>query len=350
MRIPDNILIIRFSSLGDILLATPLLRSLNRTFPRAKIDVLVKAEYADLLRFHPAVSTVMTLETSGKEELRDLRSNVRAARYDVILDLHNSLRSRYIRFFSGARRVYSVNKREIRRFALVNLKRNLYRDDVPVAERYLETAAQLGITGDDGGLELYVPEEIFSRVSTMMSRYKLDRHPAVIGIAPSARHFTKRWPPERFRELGVRLAKERHAKLFLFGSAEETDYCGDIAQMINADAGASAAESLAGKLSLLETAAVLDYCSVVVTNDSGLMHMAAARGRSVVAIFGSTVREFGFFPYRTPSVVLERTGLPCRPCSHIGRESCPEGHFRCMKEISVEEVLHAAVTLGEAKA
>ena len=348
MRIPDKILIIRFSSLGDILLASPLLRVLHRSFPRTRVDFLLKAEYADLVRYHPAVTSVLTLPADGSEDLKALRHQIRAERYDVILDLHNSLRSRAVRFLSGARHVYSVNKRVIRRFLLVNLKKNFYREIVPVAERYLETVSKLGLSKDIQGLELFVPDETMSRVATMMSRYKLEKFSLVVGIAPSARHATKRWPPERFRDLGVRLAKERRAKILLFGGPEETDYCGDIAQMINAEAGSSPAESLAGKLSLLETAAALDHCALFVSNDSGLMHMAAARGRKVLAIFGSTVREFGFFPYGTPAAVLEAGPLPCRPCSHIGREACPEGHFRCMKEISVEEAFAAVRTMTEA--
>lgn len=347
MRIPDKILIIRFSSLGDILLASPLLRVLHRSFPRARVDFLLKAEYADLVRYHPAVSSVITLPVSGSEDLSELRRQIRAEHYDLILDLHNSLRSRAVRFLSGARRVYCVNKRVIRRFMLVNLKRNFYREVVPVADRYLETVSRLGLAKDGLGLELFIPDETISRVATMMSRYKLERFDIVIGMVPSARHATKRWPPERFRDLGVRLSKERRAKLLLFGGPEETDYCGDIAQMINAEAGASAAESLAGKLSLLETGAALDHCSLVISNDSGIMHMAAARGRRVLAIFGSTVKEFGFFPYGSPASVLEAGPLSCRPCSHIGRESCPEGHFRCMKDISVNEAFSAVLSITE---
>ncbi len=215
------------------------------------------------------------------------------------------------------------------------------RDAVPVAERYIETAASLGIVPDGRGPEVVVPQEIVSRVATMMDRYRLERAPLVVGFAPSARHATKRWPAERYRDLGILLAKERRARLLLFGGPEDADYCGDIAQMINVELGAGAAESLAGSLTLLETATALDHCGVVVTNDSGLMHVASGRGRPIVAIFGSTVKEFGFFPYGTRNIIVERPGLSCRPCSHIGLDHCPEGHFRCMKEISVDEVAAA---------
>jgi heptosyltransferase-2 len=345
MRIPQHILIIRFSSLGDIILASPLIRALRNSFPRATIDFLLKSEYAPLLRYNPHLSKVIELTGSDKEELRRLKNDIRGRNYDTIVDIHNSLRSRWLRMFSGARYVYVINKFAVRRFLLVNVKRNLYKDTIPVPRRYLDTAKALGMVADEQGLEVFIPEETISSVNALMNKFKPEKHAAVIGLVPTAHHFTKRWPAECFVKLGVRLAKEHHAKLFLFGGENEVDYCGDIAQMINAESGSAAAESLAGKISILQAAAVLDYCSVVVSNDSGLMHLAAARQRKIVALFGSTVKELGFFPYRTENIVLERNGLACRPCSHVGLDRCPEGHFKCMKDISVDEVVEAVNSL-----
>ncbi len=345
MRIPQHILIIRFSSLGDITLASPLIRALRNSFPRATIDFLVKSDYAPLVRYNPHISNVIELTGSDKEELRRLKNDIRRRNYDTILDIHNSLRSRRLRMFSGALSVHVINKFAVRRFVLVNTKKNFYKDIVPVPERYLETAKALEIMPDEQGLEVFIPEESISSVNALMNKFKPEKHAAVIGLVPTARHFTKRWPAEYFVKLGVRLAKEQHAKLFLFGGENEVDYCGDIAQMINAESGSAAAESLAGKISILQTAAALDYCSIVVSNDSGLMHLAAARQRKIVALFGSTVKEFGFFPYRTEHIVLEKNGLSCRPCSHIGLAQCPEGHFKCMKDISVDEVVEAVNSL-----
>jgi heptosyltransferase-2 len=346
MRIVGKILLIRFSSLGDIVLASPLIRMLRTSFPTAQIDFMVKREYADLLKCNPHLSSVIELRSDDRAGLAALRERVRHERYDLILDIHDSLRSKYVRALSGARSVRVVNKRRLRRFILVRLKKNFYRRGAPVAERYLETVRRFGVRDDGAGLEQHVPPEIVESVGALMAKFRLERYGTVIGIAPMARHFTKRWPQERFVEFGIRYAKEAGAKILIFGSREETDACGDIAQMINAATATGAAESLAGRLTLIETAAVLDYCSLVVTNDSGLMHLAAARKRKVAAIFGSTVREFGFFPYGTENIVLERTGLPCRPCSHIGLAECPKGHFRCMKEIGVDEVLAAARALN----
>jgi len=341
MREIRKILIIRLSSLGDIILASPLVRVLRNAYPAARIDFLVKSEYADLLKFNKHVSSVIELKSAERKELAELKRRIRGERYDAILDIHNSLRSRYLRWFSLSGCVRVINKRALARFFLVKTKRNFYRDKIPVAERYMETVKDLGITDDGMGLEVFVPGEAMSSVQALMIRYRLDRFDAVIGLAPAARHFTKRWPQEKFVELGEKCAKTFPTKIFIFGSRDDSDYCRDIAQMMNARLGSTVAESLAGKLTVLETAAALDFCSVVVSNDSGIMHLAASRKRKLVAVFGSTVREFGFFPYRTENIVVEKMNLGCRPCSHIGLQKCPEGHFRCMKDIQAAEVLTA---------
>jgi lipopolysaccharide heptosyltransferase II len=347
MHAISKILIIRFSSLGDIVLTSPLIRALRTTFPAARIDFLLKSRYVDLVNFNPHLSAVVTLETSGAEELRTLRRRIRNERYDLVLDLQNSPRSRYIRMFSGAHAVRSVDKRIFSRFCLVNLKKNFYRGIIPVPERYLETARDFGVKDDGDGLEVFVPEDTVSTVRAAMSRCRLERYEQVVGLAPSARHATKRWPADRFIEAGIRCAKEFRAKILLFGGKEDREFCGDCAQLINAGAGGSVAENFAGVLSLLETPEALGYCTLVISNDTGMMHLAASRKRKIVAIFGPTVGEFGFLPFRTDSIVFEQQGLSCRPCSHIGRETCPEGHFRCMKDTTVDQVMAAAKTLCE---
>lgn len=345
MRELNNILIIRFSSIGDIILTSPVVRLLREAYPQARIDYIVKSEYAELVKENPRLSNVIELKTSERDELEALRARIRNERYDVIVDLQNSLRSRYLCFRSGAGSVKRVNKRAIRRFFLVKAKKNFYRNIPSVADRYLEAVRAFGIQDDHKGLEITVPEDVRSSVAAVLSNYHLEKYRYVVGIVPAAKHFTKRWLPERFVEFGTRFAKEQNAKILIFGGKAEVDYCGDIAQLINAQSGATIAESFAGKFSLLETGAAFDRCDLVVTNDTGLMHLASARKRNILAIFGSTVREFGFFPQGDNAVVIERNGLSCRPCSHIGLATCPKGHFRCMKEIQVEEIFTQAKTL-----
>jgi len=344
MRNISNILIIRFSSMGDIILASPLIRILRKKYPDARIDVLTKEQYGDLVRFNPHISSVVTLKTNEKKELNELAPSLREKHYDVLLDLHNSIRSRYIRSQINPGELHIVNKRVVPRFFLVNLKWNFYKETIPVAERYLETAASLGIEDDNKGLELFLPDQAKVTAGTVLKDF-FNGADCVIGMAPTAKHFTKIWPAERFIELARRAVNEFHAKLLIFGGKEDEGYCNEISAKINAGGMNRDSFNCAGKFTILETAAAMDRCEIVVTNDTGLMHLASARGRKIVALFGSTVKEFGFFPFRSDSIVIENTELRCRPCTHIGRDHCPKGHFKCMTELSVDNVLGAVRSL-----
>ena len=339
MNTPKKILVLRFSSIGDIVLSSPLLRGLRTRFPKSQIDYVTRREYAELVRSNQNINFTYEFDAAeGFNGLRTLKKRIQAEQYDLLVDIHGSLRSRYIRAFAGPALVTSVDKREKERAALVKFKKDLYKDVVPVSQRYIEAVESFGVQDDGKGVELHIPDEIQFAVSGKMAVLKLNQYEKVVGLCPTARHFTKCWPRERFIELGMRCARDRDAKILLFGGNNDTGYCEAVANAINEGAGSGRASNLCGQYSLLESAAAMDFCDVVVTNDSGLMHIAEARQRNLVALFGSTVRQFGFFPQNKNSIVIERDGLPCRPCSHIGRSSCPEKHFRCMEEISVEEV------------
>jgi lipopolysaccharide heptosyltransferase II len=339
---PDKTLIIRFSSIGDIVLASPLLRVLRKKFPAAQIDFVTKKEYSGLVRNNPHVNCTFEFDAAlGLSGLHHLKEKIRREQYDLILDIHGSLRSRYLRAAAGARDVMTINKRIAARTMLVKFKRNFYRNTVSVADRYIEPLRTFGIENDGKGLELFIPDEVMFGVSGKLAPLRLNRYEKVIGFCPSARHETKRWPHERFAAAGSLLAREFDAKMLLFGSAEDKPICDPIAQSINSGSDQERAVNLCGVLDLLETAAAMEFCDIIVTNDSGLMHIATAMKKKIVAIFGSTVREFGFFPLGRDAIVLERAGLPCRPCSHIGRNKCPESHFKCMNEIQVEDVVQS---------
>ena len=336
-------LIIRLSSIGDIVLSSLLVRVLHRRHPGARIDFLVKSGYTDLVRFSPHLSEVIEFPSrGGLRDLLALRRQLRAARYEVIVDLHDSLRSRFL--CAGAAQVRRVRKRKIARFFLVRFKRDLYAmfgGARSVAERYLETVEGYGVQNDGKGLEVFVPEAAVENAASIAAQSGLTDDRPVIGVCPSARHGTKIWPAERFAAVASDLATEQRAAVILFGSEDEQGCCEEIARMINRRSPGVLVLNLAGDLSLMGTAAMMDRCLLVLTNDSGLMHVAAARKRKVVAVFGSTVRQLGFFPYGTESAVVEHLSLGCRPCSHIGLPACPQGHFRCMLEISEDRVLEA---------
>lgn len=339
MRTPHNILIIRFSSIGDIVLASPVVRFLRERFPDSRIDFLTKKKYAELLRWNPGLTNVILFDEDA-DNLKALRGRIREMRYDLIVDLHNSLRSIYLRTFSGARRVRVFRKRAFRRFLLVRFKKNLYRRPSPVVERYTDTVRIYGEPATTTDFPL--PDDLVRTATGRVHAGKITPEDRLVGFAPTAMHFTKRWPMDRFVRLGLALSAGQKVKILIFGSQDEAEYCSDIAHLINSGASAHCAENFAGRLSLSETAAAAGLCSVVVSNDTGLMHIAEARGVPVVALFGSSVKEFGFAPLGPKSVLVENAGLVCRPCSHVGRKSCPKEHFKCMNDITPERV-HAEV-------
>ncbi len=345
--LPHTTLIIRFSSVGDIVLSSLLVRTFHNRFPGCRIDFLVKQEYADLVRHSPHVGRVIEFPPGGTfADLRRLRKALQRERYDLVLDIHDSLRSRFLCL--GLHNVRRIRKRTIARFLLVRAKLDLYSlfGGAPsVALRYLETAVDYGITDDGGGLELHLPAEAESAVQAALDPGGTERETRFIGIAPSARHATKIWPAERFAAAAIQLGRDQHATILLVGGTEDRIRCAKVQDEIRKLDPSLRVVNLCGQLSLAGSAAALDRCALVITNDSGLMHIAAARRRPVVAVFGSTVYQFGFFPFGTRHEVVEEKNLACRPCTAIGRASCPKRHFRCMLDISVEHVVTAAQRL-----
>lgn len=333
----NNILIARFSSIGDVLLTTPILRALRNKFPDSNIDYITTGKMQDLIRFNPHIDNIWTFEKSeSKQDLYALKSkmlnNINANKYDILIDLQNNLRSNFL--LNGiANKSFYLKKNRLYKLALVHLKKQIKKPQ-HIVDRYFECAAELGIEADGLGLELFL--EPGSEQATESSR-------KIIGIAAGAQHFTKQWLPEHFAELINMIAKEYNAEFRFFGSPDEKRIVSEITGKINAEY-----VDFTGKLSLLESAREIDYCDYFITNDTGLMHIASARKVPIVAIFGSTVPELGFSPYNIEHKIAE-TSLNCRPCSHIGKSKCPKSHFRCMKKLSPEIVFEKFRELSEKK-
>jgi lipopolysaccharide heptosyltransferase II len=341
-------LVIRLSSVGDIVLTSPLLRALRARFPETTIDVLVKSSYVELVRHNPNVSRV--IEFPDKGSLFDaiaVRQELLEAAYDLVIDAHDSLRSRVLT--AGLNNVVRVNKRKIPRTFLVRGKVDLYdrfggSPDVPA--RYLETVRHLGVKDDGLPPDIHYPPEMRETVDAILAGEGIAGGVPCIGICPSARHINKRWPADRYAEAVCHVAGALGFPIVIFGSADERTQSVAIVELIRRLAPETTVANLAGWLTLAETAAAIDRCAVVITNDTGLMHIASARNRPLVAIFGPTVKQFGFFPRGTRSRVLETGGLPCRPCTHIGLPYCPEKHFQCMNSIAVASVVTEALALA----
>jgi heptosyltransferase-2 len=346
-RLLTTTLIIRFSSVGDIILTSPLIRTLRTRFPHCRIDFLVKEDHADLVRHNPHLSqTLLFPKGGGLTELRRIRTLIQSSRYDAILDMHDNLRSRFLTF--GRTPVLRYKKRRLARFMLINTHWDIYAltgSVLPMHQRYIEPLLPYGVEDDGAGPEVFVPEAVHTSTAAILSAAGLRPGTPAIGVCPSARHATKMWEADKFAGAAAALAQERGLPVLLFGSQNEHKRCEQIASTMRTLAPSLTVINTAGLCSLLETAAAMDRCAVVLTNDTGLMHLAASRKRPLVAVFGPTVRQFGFFPAGPGSTVVEHPGLSCRPCTAIGTATCPRGHFRCMADIAETRVVDAARSL-----
>jgi lipopolysaccharide heptosyltransferase II len=315
-----SILIIRLSSLGDIVLTFPLVLALREKYPSAQIDFVVKKEYREVLEFCPGISNVFALDTAvGRSGLDALRNTFRKNPYSHVLDLHNNFRSRILRRGVGEH-LSIINKRTLQRWLLVKFKLNLLKNAPDVVGRYFETANALGVVDSGNAPNISIGSS---------------RDPKLVAVAPGARHWNKRWPKENFIEVARKLLADGY-KIELYGSADERTLAEEISIALASDR----VTNLAGELSIKESTEHLSHASLAITNDSGLMHIANALDMPTISIFGPTIREFGFMPRGENAIVVQNDGLSCRPCTAIGREDCPKGHFRCMKEITTEIVLH----------
>ncbi|MDZ7332147.1 MAG: lipopolysaccharide heptosyltransferase II [candidate division KSB1 bacterium] len=338
---PKSILVIRFSSIGDILLTTPVVRLLKTQFPDCQIDFVVKEEFAELLVKNPNIAQLYRYsKTNSNRSLKEIKQQIRAHRYDLIVDLHKNFRSYYLSFGSRAQRIVRYRKGVLRRWLLVQFK--LFRDRpvIPIFQRYLNTLLPYQLSNELLQLEIFVPEQIVTRVEKQYGNFIRGSLGPIIGIASGAKHETKRWTAEGFNAVIRFFIEQQNARVILFGGATDVDFINQL-QFSRGDH----VLNVAGQLSLLETAALMAHCDLMLTNDSGLMHLATALRKKVVAIFGSTTEQLGFFPYLTEYLVVQNDMLSCRPCSHIGRKRCPKGHFKCMKDISADQVIAAMLKL-----
>jgi ADP-heptose:LPS heptosyltransferase len=313
----NKILVIRFSSLGDILLTTPVVRALKNRYTNAQIDFVIKEQYKSTLQYNPHINKLIVYE---KRDAKKINHDLQIVGYDLVIDLQNNFRSRALTKKLDTE-VLRFIKPTFKKLLLVWFKVNLLIDIKSITQRYAEAVK---VELDQSGLELVVPSKIKTR---------LEANKNYIGLCPGSKHFTKRWLPEYFAELGNELTRIGYTAV-IFGGQSDEDVCAEISKQINGSI------NLQNSDDLLQTAAEMKMCKVVVTNDSGLMHTASAVGAQVIAIFGSTVREFGFSPYGIKNLILENNSLICRPCSHIGKSACPQKHFRCMKEIKPVYVLN----------
>ena len=310
-----KILILRFSSIGDIVLTTPVIRCLKKQLPQAEIHFATKSSFKSILETNPYVDKLHLLESSTGDFIKQLQSE----RFDVVIDLHNNLRTRRIKWSLKAKS-YTFDKLNMRKWFYVNWKWKVM-PDIHIVERYLATVKKLGVKNDQQGLDYFIPEKDVVPISSLPNTFAS----GYVAIAIGAQHATKRLTEAKLIELIGKISQP----IILLGGKDDAptaarllSYFPDGKQIVNA----------CGTYNLNQSASIVQQCNYLYTHDTGLMHIGAALSKKIVAIWGNTTPELGMYPYKTEHMNWQVADLYCRPCSKIGYKSCPKKHFRCMNE------------------
>lgn len=312
-------LVIRFSSIGDIVLTTPVVRGLKKQVANAEIHYVTKEKHAQLLSGNPYIDKIHIL----REKITPLLDELQSEEFDYVIDLHNNIRSGQIK-----RRLkvpaFTFDKLNIKKWLLVNLKINKMPDS-HVVDRYMDTVSVFDVKDDSIGLDFYIPEEEEYSVNHLPDTFAGGFVALVIG----GTYFTKRLPVQKI----IEICKEIPFPVVLLGGSNEFESGEEIVNLVPGEI-----INLCGKLSIHQSASLIRQSRVVLTNDTGLMHIAAAFKKKILSFWGNTVPEFGMLPYlaHPASVALQVTGLNCRPCSKLGYNKCPRKHFRCMNDLNTE--------------
>ncbi len=329
-----KVLVIRFSSIGDIVLTSPVVRCLKQ---QAKVEVhfLTKAGFRAVVEANPYIDRVFTIEKQISEVLPVLK----AEKYDYLFDLHRNLRSLQVKLALPRIRHYSFDKLNLEKWLLVQLKVDQM-PNVHIVDRYLETTKVLGIKNDGQGLDYFIPpadevdtDQLLATSGKTIQVLAENKIPETqfVAFVIGAAHATKRLPQERIVEWCGKIKRP----IILLGGPDDADRGALIA-----DSAGDHVLNACGKLRLHQSASVVRQAQLVITHDTGLMHIAAAFKKPIWSVWGNTVPELGMYPYYPEGMDLNRTfevkGLKCRPCSKIGYDACPKGHFKCMNEIDVK--------------
>ena len=331
-----RILIIRFSSIGDIVLTSPVMRCLKMQ-KGANIHYLTKKNYASILKSNPHIDRIWTIEKKVKEVLPELKE----IRFDYIIDLHRNLRSMQVKWALGGKK-YSFNKINWQKWLMVRFKINRL-PEVHVVDRYLETVEGLGVKNDGKGLDYFIPKEqevdVLKHFRLEFSKLggNLKLPPNFIAFAIGAAHATKRLPKHKI----IEICQQIQQPIILLGGPAEKGIGNEIAQQ----AGQHVINTC-GQLNLHQSASVVRQAQKVITHDTGMMHIAAAFHKEIISIWGNTIVEFGMYPYygtqENRNTSMEVPNLSCRPCSKIGFDACPKEHFDCMEKQNIQQILQSS--------
>ena len=303
-----KILVVRFSSIGDIVLTTPVVRALKKQI-NAEIHYLTFSKFSNLVSSNPYIDKVHSIEENIKEVVATLKDE----NYDFIIDLHHNIRTQILKQKLGIKSK-SFRKINVQKWLMTTFKIN-FLPSLHVVDRYMKTIKYLGVENDNLGLDFFLTEK--DKVENLENEF--------IAFAIGGKHETKRLPEEKI----ISICKKLNTKIILIGGEEDFE----IGEKIVAET--KNTQNACGKYSIGQSAFIIKNAKHVISHDTGMMHIAAAFKKKIYSVWGNTIPAFGMGPYlaNLNSKIIEVENLSCRPCTKIGYQKCPKGHFDCMQKI-----------------
>ncbi len=315
-------LIIRFSSIGDIVLTSPVVRCLKQQVENTEIHFVTKKNHASIVSSNPYISKLHLLDKNMSELLKELEKEG----FDYIIDLHQNYRSNRIK---GRLKIpaFSFEKLNFQKFLMVRFKINRL-PETHIVDRYLKTLSVFDVTNDGAGLDFFIPEEENFDLSTLPPLFQK----GFIAFVIAGTYATKKLPAEKISEI----CQKADFPIILLGGKKEQKTAKKLEKT-----SAENMLNLTGKISINQSASLVRDAKLVLTNDTGLMHIASAFQKKILSFWGNTIPAFGMVPYQPHPVskILEVKNLKCRPCSKLGYDKCPKKHFRCMQDLDITEAL-----------
>lgn len=327
-----KVLVIRFSSIGDIVLTSPVVRALKVQLENVEVHFCTKLQYKGIVENNPYISKVICLE----DNLNQLVAILKKENYDYVIDLHNNLRTKLIK--SRLRKPSEkVNKLNFEKWLYVTFKINKM-PNIHIVDRYMDTLKPLGIKKDSLGLDYFIPHKDEIELEWLPETHRN----GYIVYAIGAQHNTKKLPVRRMIELCDKINKP----IVLLGGKEDFETGEIVSNFFEKNETSKDLEHLlvalnkkadiynaCGKYNLNQSASIIKHAKAVFSHDTGLMHIAAALKKEIFSIWGNTTPHFGMYPYKTKFTIFENNKISCRPCSKIGYKECPQGHFKCMNDL-----------------